>query len=675
MVQKLSMANLKGDSLTVGNTVITGTGVTVNDEPLSGGSGGAEVYANSSQFPLTDLTPGSFAFANNNNTLYLTNGAGWYKIALINQSPTITASIETATLGNAGNTVIFTYSTTEPEGTPVSVALSNSGISNTSVANVVHYTSNNTIEFNNFFGDEYSATLTLTATDGVNIGTDSVTFTIQYINQYWIKRTPAGGTSNWHFDENYNAYWQHTGSESDFSAGADTNDNVHLITKIGGGDSEYDWTTYLQADMNNYNSSHSGTRMTSANGAPIAIMENPEVVGGSGRYSPMFFRLNPTTGAVEKGLSIPYGFYSPRSWAGAGQSSVDSGSIWWVGSYGSTTNTIGVARIPWSMYTSGDTINTGNNHFYTATSVTSGWYDGGSGVNQYCADELSNGNILASGYSYRSSGAPNYNLGYYSYLAKFDNTGTLATRLYSSPTISYTTATNGFYSNFVTVNGNDKVLNCGRDAYSTYTNRLQMCLIDASNSAANGLEVLTETAISVSGYTSSTGNWQPVSVTYDTSNNFIVWMYSAFWDRVVVAKFNDTNLTQVGDAYMWASITGTPGHIDVNPTIRNKITGVQTTNGSYGAWVEGSGSFPFTKADEIFGSTGTVATLTTGTNSIGYGSASNPGWSRSTFTPTDIYGNHPTNYGGDANYFNVITTNYDQSSYAQYVANSDFTVY
>ena len=56
MVQKLGMQNLTGDSLTVGNTVITGTGVTVSGAPLTGGAGGAEVYANASVFPLINLT-------------------------------------------------------------------------------------------------------------------------------------------------------------------------------------------------------------------------------------------------------------------------------------------------------------------------------------------------------------------------------------------------------------------------------------------------------------------------------------------------------------------------------------------------------------------------------------------------------------------------------------------
>ena len=182
MVQKLGMQNLTGESLTVGNTVITGTGVTVSGEPLSGGTGGAQVYANSSVFPLTDLTAGSFAFANNNNTLFMSNGSGWYKIALINQTPTITASLSSVSLGNDANTVFVGYTVAEPEGTPVTVSVSNSGISNTSQGNVVHYTSNNTIEVNNFAGEggEWSANVILTVSDGVNLGTDSFTIGVVY---------------------------------------------------------------------------------------------------------------------------------------------------------------------------------------------------------------------------------------------------------------------------------------------------------------------------------------------------------------------------------------------------------------------------------------------------------------------------------------------------------------
>jgi hypothetical protein len=114
MVQKVNFNNLTGDTLTVGNTVITGTGVTVSGSPLSGGSGGATQYANTSQLPKQDLTFGEFALIG--NTLFITNGVGWYSVALINQSPSLSISVSDISLGTDGNTIDFTYTATDPDG-------------------------------------------------------------------------------------------------------------------------------------------------------------------------------------------------------------------------------------------------------------------------------------------------------------------------------------------------------------------------------------------------------------------------------------------------------------------------------------------------------------------------------------------------------------------------------
>jgi hypothetical protein len=151
-------------------------------------TGGSEIYANSSLLPLVGLTPGSFAFSNNNNTLYLTNGSGWYKIALINQAPSITANLSNVTLGSDGNTALISYIVSEPEGTPVTVSFANSGLANTSQGNVVLYTSNNTIQINNFAaeGDEWSANVILTVSDGVNLGTASISVEVAYLSSWEV---------------------------------------------------------------------------------------------------------------------------------------------------------------------------------------------------------------------------------------------------------------------------------------------------------------------------------------------------------------------------------------------------------------------------------------------------------------------------------------------------------
>ena len=146
------------------------------------GSGGATPVANSAGLSLINLTAGDLSFDQENNRLYITNGSGWYSIALINQSPTLTANVTSVKLGKSANSVLIGYTVTEPDGTPVNVTVSNSGIANTSQGTVVHTAANNTIEVNNFAaeGDEWSANVVISATDGVNIAVDSFTIRIAY---------------------------------------------------------------------------------------------------------------------------------------------------------------------------------------------------------------------------------------------------------------------------------------------------------------------------------------------------------------------------------------------------------------------------------------------------------------------------------------------------------------
>ena len=192
MVQKVNFNNLTGDTLTVGNTVITGTGVTVGGSEL--GAGGATVYANASVLPTSGLTAGDFAYTG--NAIFITNGSGWYRIAVVNQDPTITLSESSISLGATGNTVFFTYTTSDPDGTTPTVTLANSGIANTSVANVNLYTANNTVRIDNFSATDWSGTITLTASDGISTAFDSLTVSVAYLSQYWDETALSIGTSS-----------------------------------------------------------------------------------------------------------------------------------------------------------------------------------------------------------------------------------------------------------------------------------------------------------------------------------------------------------------------------------------------------------------------------------------------------------------------------------------------
>ena len=175
------------------------------------GSGGATVYANSQAFPLTGLSAGDFAFASNNNTLYMTNGSGWYKIALVNQDPSISLSATSVTTEPGSNTANVTYTITEPEGTPTTITISYDFTAN---ANIVHDSSNTSLSITNTDSNTYTGTVTVTVSDGVNTGvgtislTNSVVIIIDNSNytSLLVKASGNGGTNTSITDSSTNAH-------------------------------------------------------------------------------------------------------------------------------------------------------------------------------------------------------------------------------------------------------------------------------------------------------------------------------------------------------------------------------------------------------------------------------------------------------------------------------------
>jgi len=190
-----SSINLGGQTITANATgILLPSGSTVGGITIGTGSGGATQYANTSLLPTSGLTAGEFAFVG--NTLFMTNGTGWYSVALINQTPELTLSTSSITLGISSNTINFTFTATDPDGPTPTVTVSNSGIANTSVANINLYTSNNTVTVDNFSADPFNATITITASDGINQTFGNVTLTVSYISELWDEAVLSIGTSS-----------------------------------------------------------------------------------------------------------------------------------------------------------------------------------------------------------------------------------------------------------------------------------------------------------------------------------------------------------------------------------------------------------------------------------------------------------------------------------------------
>jgi len=143
----------------------------------AGADGSAAVYATVDDLPGT-ASAGDQAFVTASNRLYLWNGSGWYNIALINTTPSISGADSSYALAIDGTPTVVTITATDPEGIPITYSIA----SDTS-GNIATVTSNNnvfTITPSTNTADAGSFSLTFRASDGVNIATAVSSFTLQF---------------------------------------------------------------------------------------------------------------------------------------------------------------------------------------------------------------------------------------------------------------------------------------------------------------------------------------------------------------------------------------------------------------------------------------------------------------------------------------------------------------
>tara|TARA_B100001093_G_scaffold391896_1_gene378369 strand:+ start:7698 stop:10439 length:2742 start_codon:yes stop_codon:yes gene_type:complete len=130
-------------------------------------------YASASQLPITGLVSGTQVYVTDTDSLYITDGSGWFKIATVNLSPSLSLGVSSISMGS-GDSVDVSYTVNEPEDTPYTITASA-----TSNASITVHQANNTITFDTPVQDT-SETITISATDGVNTVADTLTMTIQF---------------------------------------------------------------------------------------------------------------------------------------------------------------------------------------------------------------------------------------------------------------------------------------------------------------------------------------------------------------------------------------------------------------------------------------------------------------------------------------------------------------
>lgn len=161
---------LSANSLHLGDTVLT--------EASLGdlGGGATTVYATTSLLPRTGIDAGATAFVTETSRFYIWNGVGWFNVAVVNNTPTITnAPAATYNLFANGSPTIITLAATDVDGDTLTWSYSAPDASGkatiTQADNVFTITPLTDIADTSF-------TIDFEVTDGINISTASSTVNI-----------------------------------------------------------------------------------------------------------------------------------------------------------------------------------------------------------------------------------------------------------------------------------------------------------------------------------------------------------------------------------------------------------------------------------------------------------------------------------------------------------------
>ena len=204
----------------IGSQGATGATGAAGAAGADGGAGVASVYATIDLLPLTGNTQGDMAHVTANNTLYFWNGSGWYKIALINTSPSISGVSSSYALASDGTATTVTITASDPEGLPITYSIASDTSGNIATVSQGTGASTNVFTITPSTNTAYAGSFTLTfrASDGVNIATAPATFTLAF------KVTNSNYTT---------ALITTAGSAGTNSTFTDSSSNSHTLTANG----------------------------------------------------------------------------------------------------------------------------------------------------------------------------------------------------------------------------------------------------------------------------------------------------------------------------------------------------------------------------------------------------------------------------------------------------------
>ena len=148
---------------------------------------GLSVYDSLGALPTTGLSAGDQAFVSSSSRLYLSNGAGWYNVALINATPTLSISPSgTIELSTEGTATVVTLTATDSDNADANLTLSvDSGgdffkMATLSQDSSVFTITPRSLDSATTLGFDGSSTLTFKASDGISFGSATNTFTLAF---------------------------------------------------------------------------------------------------------------------------------------------------------------------------------------------------------------------------------------------------------------------------------------------------------------------------------------------------------------------------------------------------------------------------------------------------------------------------------------------------------------
>jgi len=280
------------DSSTV-NTIVTSPSV-ASTIVVAGGAT-TKTYDSADLLPLSGNTAGEMAFVNTTNRLYLWNGSGWYNIALLNTSPSLTTTPDSnyELDSNGGTAVTVTIVASDPEEVPITYSYLSDSASNfvtiTQDSGVFTLTTLTQAQLDsNGVGSGGTFSITFRASDGVNIAPAVSSFTLAFAIVYdWTSASeqehvvPSPRVASAHFgssvslseDGNYAAI----GSE-DYTGGGAAYIFTRSPTYYDLANASYASKSYTFTTQEN---SPTGFAFNS-DGTKLIIVGWQQIIGGSG---------------------------------------------------------------------------------------------------------------------------------------------------------------------------------------------------------------------------------------------------------------------------------------------------------------------------------------------------------------------------------------------------------